>query len=189
MWGKLNIKIVAGKPTKACIGKDVPKAIYSVESSSDAVKPFNLVYVNTAHSTYKNAYVKNASAYWGDANDSEGDLNIVEPKMVRTEQSEFYDQDTVIPTGKAVEISACVRDKLYLVRPSSLDGTAFLIGDKLVIAANGTVEKLASSPSNPVSTFGHMFVAMENYTFSTTGIKKQLLAKYIGIAPFKIAGS
>lgn len=189
MWGKLDIKVHQGKPTHASIKKNLPKGLYTVESSNDAIKPFNLVYVNTAHATYKNAYVKNASLEFGDANDTEGDLGIVEPRLIRTEGSSLLDINTVFATGAAVEITPCLVNELYWVRPASLDGTSFTIGDKLKIAAGGTVEKLESNPSNPTSKHGHVFIAMENHTFNTSGVKTLLLVRYGGIQPYKIAGA
>lgn len=153
----------------------VPPITFLVESDADAVKPFNLVYLNTAHASYKTAYVKNATALYGKGN-NEGRLFIVDCRMNRANATQLYDKTTNIKGGTAAVGFELLENKGYYVRATA---ATYAHGDILVCAADGTTKLLKDTSVDSTSFRGHAFISKQAKT--TTSDNPYLLVKYVGM--------
>ena len=175
--GGMQESLYIDQRTSASWNKRGDPNSYTVEADADAIKPFNLVYVNKLHATNKTTYIKNAGAIYGKGN-GEGELQIVEVKAIRTGASTLYDRDSIFKANTNAECYKLFTDHRYTVRATA---SAITRGDILICAADGTTKLLNDTTVGSTSFRGHAFISLESKT--TTQNDPFLSVRYIGLVP------
>lgn len=175
--GGTRMPMYSDQLVRANLSNRAPRETLLVESDADAVKPFSVVYVNTAHATYKDQYVKNATALYGKGN-GEGQILITEPRLIRPGATEMFDKNTAYKGGTAVLCSYAIVDDIYAIRTTA---DSYSMGEILVCAANGVLISLTDATVGSTAFRGHAFISLHAKT--TTSTDPFLAVRYLGLLP------